>query len=127
VDLGNADARSRSSRDRVWADLARIRGPVSGYFTWSADEPMPLLLLSGRAGAVPLMSMLRHLAVREFAAQSHLLVPARSAEDVLYREELETRDPRQGCASRTPTRGGASGLDRLERAHLRRDARRRLT
>jgi hypothetical protein len=31
--------------------LARIRGPVSGYFTWSADEPMPLLLASGGAGA----------------------------------------------------------------------------
>jgi hypothetical protein len=71
--------------------------------------------------------MLRHRAVRDVAAKAHLLVPARSADDVLYRDELETRDPRQGCASRTPTRGGAAGLDRLERAHLRRDARRRLT
>jgi hypothetical protein len=31
--------------------FARIRGPVSGHFTWSADEPMPLLLASGGAGA----------------------------------------------------------------------------
>jgi hypothetical protein len=33
----------------------------------------------------------------DVAAQAHLLVPARSAEDVLYRDELETRDPRQAA------------------------------
>lgn len=55
------------------------------------------------------MSMLRHRSVRDVAAQAHLLVPARSADDVLYRDELKTRDPRQGCASRTPTAGAPPG------------------
>lgn len=45
----------------------------------------------------------------DVAAQAHLLVPARSAEDGLYRDELETRDPRQGYASRTPTVGAPPG------------------
>jgi hypothetical protein len=43
--------------------VAGIRGPVSGRFTWSADEPMRCWPPAARE-LVPLMSMLRHGAVR---------------------------------------------------------------
>ena len=75
-------------------DIFEIRGPIGGYFTWSADEPGPLLLVAGGVGLVPLMSMLRHRAARAAAVKAHLLVSARSADDVLYRDELETLEPR---------------------------------
>jgi ferredoxin-NADP reductase len=86
-------------------DVFEIRGPVGGHFTWSADEPGPLLLVAGGVGLVPLMSMLRHRAARAAAVQAHLLVSARSADDVLYRDELERLEPREGLrVARTYTR-----------------------
>jgi ferredoxin-NADP reductase len=98
---GVALPRRRAGARRVF----EIRGPVGGYFTWAADEPGPLLLVAGGAGLVPLMSMLRHRAARTVAVQAHLLVSARSVDDVLYRDELETLKPRGGPrVARTYTR-----------------------
>jgi ferredoxin-NADP reductase len=76
-------------------DVLEVRGPIGGYFTWSADEGGPLLLVGGGAGLVPLMSMLRHRAARRSTAQVHLLVSARSAAEALYRDELEALEPRE--------------------------------
>jgi ferredoxin-NADP reductase len=91
-------------------DVFEIRGPVGGHFTWSADDPGPLLLVAGGAGLVPLMSMLRHRAARAAAVQAHLLVSARSGDDVLYRDELETLEPRQGLrVAHTYTREAPRG------------------
>src|SRR3712207_8112458 len=58
-----------------------------GYFTWSVDEPGPLLLVAGGVGLAPLMSMLRHRAVRAVAVRAHLLV-SRSEE---HTSELQSR------------------------------------
>jgi ferredoxin-NADP reductase len=77
-------------------DAFEIRGPVGGHFTWAAGEPGPLLLVAGGVGLVPLMSMLRHRAAQADAVQAHLLLSARSADDVLYRDELETLEPHEG-------------------------------
>ena len=79
----------------VPGDVFEVRGPIGGYFTWSVDEGGPLLLVGGGAGLVPLMSMLRHRAAQGSTAQVHVLVSARSAGDVLYRDELETLEPRE--------------------------------
>src|SRR3712207_7273110 len=81
-----------------------------GYFTWSVDEPGPLLLVAGGVGLAPLMSMLRHRAVRAVAVRAHLLVSARSADDLVYRDELETLEPREGLRiARTYTRESPPG------------------
>ncbi len=97
-------------------DAFEIRGPVGGHFTWSADEPGPLLLVGGGAGLVPLMSMLRHRAARASAVQAHLLVSARSPDDLLYRDELTTLGPPEGLRiERTYTRTtppGSTGWNR---------------
>jgi ferredoxin-NADP reductase len=86
-------------------DVFEVRGPIGGYFTWSADEGGPLLLVGGGAGLVPLMSMLRHRAAQGSTAHAHLLVSARSADDVLYGDELETLEPRENLrVARTYTR-----------------------
>ncbi len=69
-------------------DELELRGPVGGYFTWSADNGGPLLLVGGGSGLVPLMAMLRHRAARGSDAEAHVLVSARSQEDLLFADEL---------------------------------------
>jgi len=70
-------------------DQFELRGPIGGYFVWTAALGGPLFLVGGGSGVVPLMAMLRHRA----AAQSHvpatLLYSSRSAADIIYRAELD--------------------------------------
>jgi len=69
-------------------DEFEIRGPVGGHFTWRVRDGGPLLLIAGGSGLVPLMAMLRHRAALGSDVEAHLLLSARSLEDVFYREEL---------------------------------------
>ena len=56
------------------------------------------------------MSMLRHRAARAAAVRAHVLVSARSADDLPYRDELETLEPREGLRiERTYTRESPPG------------------
>src|SRR5918993_2831904 len=42
-------------------DTIQLRGPIGGYFLWSASQwQKPLLLVGGGTGVVPLMCILRH-------------------------------------------------------------------
>jgi ferredoxin-NADP reductase len=43
-------------------DEIEFRGPIGGYFVWSAQDGGPILLIGGGSGVVPLMSMIRHRA-----------------------------------------------------------------
>jgi ferredoxin-NADP reductase len=70
-------------------DVFEVRGPIGGHFTWRVEDGGPLLLVAGGSGLVPLMSMLRERARRGSDAEAHLLVSARSAEELLYRAELD--------------------------------------
>jgi ferredoxin-NADP reductase len=68
-----------------------LRGPVGGWFVWRPQQPEPVTLIAGGSGVVPLMAMVR--ARREAAVKTpfRLLYAVRSAEDVLYRDELRAR------------------------------------
>jgi ferredoxin-NADP reductase len=56
------------------------------------------------------MSMLRHRAARAAAVQTHVLVSARSAGDLLYAEELDALEPREDLrVARTYTREAPPG------------------
>lgn len=75
-------------------DLVEVKGPIGGYFVWIPESNRPLALLAGGSGVVPLMCMLRHRAL--LAADSPTAVPparllysVRSAEDLIYRAELD--------------------------------------
>jgi ferredoxin-NADP reductase len=74
------------------ADRLELRGPIGGYFVWSADVPGPLQLLAGGSGVVPLMAMLRHRARRARAGApvppARLLYSSRTRDLILYRDEL---------------------------------------
>jgi ferredoxin-NADP reductase len=70
-------------------DKVELRGPIGGYFVWSATETRPLLLVGGGSGVVPLMAMLRHRAHAGSRSPARLLYSSRTFEDVIYREELD--------------------------------------
>ena len=66
-----------------------LRGPIGGYFVWSAARALrPLLLVAGGSGVVPLMCMLRHRRLTGGTVPAALLYSVRTRQDVIYREEL---------------------------------------
>jgi ferredoxin-NADP reductase len=70
-------------------DRFELRGPVGGYFTWTAALPDPLQLVAGGSGIVPLMAMLRHRALASTRSAARLLSSSRTLESIIYRKELE--------------------------------------
>ena len=76
-------------------DEIELRGPVGGYFVWDADEDgVPLLLVAGGSGIVPLRAILRHRERSRSDTLVRLLYSSRSLEDVIYRAELD--EPKDG-------------------------------
>jgi ferredoxin-NADP reductase len=73
-------------------DGLEVRGPIGGYFVWTAMNAGPLLLVAGGSGIVPLMAMLRHRAHADATTRAgvptRLLYSARTWDDVIYKEEL---------------------------------------
>ena len=74
----------------IVGDQIELRGPFGGYFNWKMEDGGPLLLIAGGSGLVPLMAMLRHRRATASTAEVHLLLSARSPDDVLYQDELLT-------------------------------------
>jgi ferredoxin-NADP reductase len=90
-------------------DQFEIRGPIGGYFTWTAADGGPLLLIGGGSGMVPLMSMLRHRQAARSTADTRLLLSARAWDDVLYRDELARIEAAGVAVHRTLTRDRPAG------------------
>jgi ferredoxin-NADP reductase len=70
-------------------DRLELRGPIGGYFTWTAGDGGPLLLVAGGSGVVPLMAMVRHRVAAGADAPVRLLYSSRAYDEVIYRDELE--------------------------------------
>jgi ferredoxin-NADP reductase len=70
-------------------DKIELRGPIGGFFVWRAGEARPLLLIAGGSGVVPLMAMIRHRSSAGGKAPTRLLYSSRTAEDIIYMEELD--------------------------------------
>ena len=104
-------------------DELELRGPIGGHFTWRADDAGPLLLIGGGSGLVPLMAMLRHRAARSSEVDARVLVSARSIDDALYRDELETLAAADGILlhrtfTREPPVGWTGFARRIDAAML---------
>jgi ferredoxin-NADP reductase len=79
-------------------DQVEVRGPFTSYFVWRGEAPA--LLVGGGSGVVPLMAMLRHRRRTMPELSMRLVYSVRSADDVIYADELEddalltfTREP----------------------------------
>jgi ferredoxin-NADP reductase len=70
-------------------DVIELRGPFGGYFTWDPGIGSPLMLIGGGSGVVPLMSILRTRCQARNKMPARLLYSSRSAEDIIYRDELD--------------------------------------
>jgi len=94
----------------VVGDRFEVRGPIGGYFVWDKAIGGPLLLVAGGSGVVPLMAMLRHRAAAGVKDPARLLYSARSQEQIIYGQELETLARKDGLTiSYTLTRTRPAG------------------
>ncbi|OUJ72743.1 ferredoxin reductase [Hymenobacter crusticola] len=74
----------------VVGDSLEVRGPIGGYFVWRQEMyTLPLLLVAGGSGIVPLMAMLRHRALVGATNPTALLFSVRTDTEAIYRHELE--------------------------------------
>lgn len=69
-------------------DQVEVRGPFASYFVWRGTEPAPVVLVGGGSGVVPLMAMLRHRRRAMPETEMRLVYSVRTAEDVIYADEL---------------------------------------
>jgi ferredoxin-NADP reductase len=70
-------------------DPLQIRGPIGGYFVWGKElADLPLLLIAGGSGVVPLRAMLRHRRAIGATNPTTLLYSVRTADEAIYRAEL---------------------------------------
>ena len=107
-------------------DPLEVRGPIGGYFVWGpALVELPLLLIGGGSGVVPLMGMLRHRRAIGARNPTTLLYSVRRVEEAIYREELERLAQQQPNAvdlrftfTRQAPSGWAGYQRRIDRAML---------
>jgi ferredoxin-NADP reductase len=90
----------------VEGDQVEVRGPFTSYFVWRGESPV--LLVGGGSGVVPLMAILRHRRRTMPELRMRLVYSVRSAEDVIYADELAddalltfTRERPDGWAGHT--------------------------
>ncbi|MDE2203061.1 MAG: 2Fe-2S iron-sulfur cluster binding domain-containing protein [Burkholderiaceae bacterium] len=63
------------------------QGP-HGTFTFTGAEATSLVMIAGGIGITPLLSVLRHLAARNWPHDVYLLFAVRTPADILFRDEL---------------------------------------
>jgi ferredoxin-NADP reductase len=102
-------------------DRVELRGPIGGYFVWEPSRGGPLGLIGGGSGVAPLMAMLRERVAANSDVPVRMLCSWRTAEDVIYADELSAiaRDANGVSITHTLTRsapddwsGRRSRLDR---------------
>jgi ferredoxin-NADP reductase len=71
-------------------DRIEMRGPIGGYFVWTAAHGGPLMLIAAGSGVVPLASMLAYRAQSAPGLPTRLLYSVRTSEDVIFRARLDS-------------------------------------
>ncbi|MER9416971.1 FAD-binding oxidoreductase [Mesorhizobium sp. M0306] len=105
-------------------DEVELRGPLGGHFVWSDGDGGPLLLVGGGSGVVPLMSMVRHRAMRGSLVAAALVFSARVWDEVVFRDELiHLAERRDGfdlvlTLTREPARRPADYARRIDAAMM---------
>src|SRR5688500_2484072 len=69
-------------------DQIELRGPIGGYFVWEPSRGGPLGRTGGGSGVSPLMAMLRARVAADSDVAVRMLCSWRSADDVIYANEL---------------------------------------
>jgi ferredoxin-NADP reductase len=105
-------------------DKFELRGPIGGYFVWTAAMGGPLYLVAGGSGIAPLMSMLRYRAATGSRVPAVLLYSVRRFEEIIYREEIDRLAREHGgleviyTLTREQPAGWTGGKKRIDHAAL---------
>ena len=97
-------------------DLLELRGPIGGWFVWSATADdaatdaarRPVQLVAGGSGVVPFLAMLHHHRRRASATPMRLLYSAATEDDLLGRDLLGPETTVTSTRA-TPTRATPAG------------------
>ncbi|MDN3563875.1 FAD-binding oxidoreductase [Paeniroseomonas aquatica] len=101
-------AESRYLHDQVAVgDFLQVSGPT-GAFTFTGKEAGSIVLIAGGIGITPMMCVTRCLTDRSFPGDIFFLYGARTAEDFVFREELDYLEKRHANLHVTATMGSAS-------------------
>ncbi|SEB62426.1 ferredoxin reductase [Streptomyces sp. TLI_105] len=97
IELGIQAARGGEVSPYLADDLplgaeVEVKGPLGGWFVWTPQEPVPLLLVAGGSGIVPLMAMLRARLTAASDEPCTLLYSVRDPDEVWYGTELDTAE-----------------------------------
>jgi ferredoxin-NADP reductase len=92
-------------------DRIELRGPIGGYFVWEPSRGGPLGLIGGGSGVAPLMAMLRARVAADSDVPVRMLCSWRTAEDIIYADELAAiaRDVEGLSITHTLTRSSPDG------------------
>ncbi|MER6944508.1 ferredoxin reductase [Nonomuraea sp. NPDC000554] len=74
-------------------DEVEIRGPVGGWFVWRPGSAVPVLLVGGGSGVVPLMAMIRARRRAGAKVPFRLLYSLRDPSRRYYADELRRPEP----------------------------------
>jgi len=85
----------------IVGDTLELRGPIGGFFVWTAEAPA--LLVAGGSGVVPLMAMLRLARRTNRTDLVNLVVSVRSPEDLFFAGEIRGPETTVVYTRVTPT------------------------
>lgn len=98
--------------DVLPGDELEVKGPLGGYFVWRPGGAERTQLVAGGSGVVPLMAMVRAATDAGATASVRLLYSTRTAENAIYRDELDGAAGGRGVAvSWVYTRAAPDGWD----------------
>ena len=102
---------SRHMHDTVKeGDMLKIAAP-GGKFTFTGADANCVALLAAGVGITPLMSILRYLSDQNWSGQIYLVYCCKTAEDIIFREELEAINRRYPNLHLTLTLTRAEGTN----------------
>src|SRR5262250_1660410 len=86
--LLNGEVSPYLTQQVIVGDELEVRGPIGRWFVWLPEQVMPIQLVAGGSGIVPLMAMIRWRASAGSAARFRLLYSVREPAAIFYRDEL---------------------------------------
>src|SRR5215831_15568231 len=86
--LPNGEVSPYLTQQVMVGDELEVRGPIGRWFVWRPEQAMPIQLVAGGSGIVPLMAMIRSHASADSTAPFRLLYSVRELGAIFYRDEL---------------------------------------
>jgi ferredoxin-NADP reductase len=86
--LPNGEVSPYLTQQVMVGDELEVRGPIGRWFVWRPEQTMPIQLVAGGSGIVPLMAMIRSHASADSTAPFRLLYSVREPGATFYRDEL---------------------------------------